>query len=82
MQLLDTTARGHKDAVDGAHRDVEQNLSTSPPTLAQAQNAIGSTAAIRDLGRGVVDSLKQVVNRSRIVVDFVDKTAKVDVTPR
>ena len=50
--------------------------------LGSAQNILGSTVAIRDLARGVVDSLKQVVDRSRIVVDFVDKTAKVYVTPR
>ena len=67
--------------VDDANRDVEQSLPISPPILGPAQNIIDSTAAIRDLGSGAVDSLKRVVDRSRIVVDFVDKTAKVYVTP-
>ena len=82
VQLLDTTAQGPKAAVDSATCDVEQRLPTSPPIPEPVQNAADSVAAVHDLGSGVVNSLKQVVDRSRIVVDFVDKTAKVEVAPR
>ena len=82
VQLLDTTAQGPKAAVDSAIRDVEQRLPTSPPIPEPVQNATDSVAAVQDLGSNVVNSLKQVVDRSRIVVDFVDKTAKVHVAPR
>ena len=77
MQLLDTTAQGPGGTVDSAIRDDEQRLRISPPIPEPDQNATNSMAAVQ-----VVYSLRQVVDRSRIVVGFVDKTAKVHVTPR
>jgi len=77
VQLRDTTAQAHTAAIDGAIHDVEQGLPTSPAIPESVQNVIDSTIAIRDLPSGVVSSLKQVVDKTKIVVDFVDKTAKV-----
>ena len=81
MQLRDTTAQAHEAAVDGAIHDMEQGLPASPAIPESVQNVIDSTIAIGDLTSGVVSSLKQVVDKTKIVVDFVDKTAKVRVAP-
>ena len=81
VQLRDTTAQAHTAAIDGAIHDVEQGLPTSPAIPESVQNVIDSTIAIGDLTSGVVSSLKQVVDKTKIVVDFVDKTAKVRVAP-
>jgi len=81
VQLRDTTSQAHTATIDGAIQDVEQGLSASPVIPESVQNVIHSTIAIGDLASGVVSSLKQVVDKTRIVVDFVDKTAKVRVAP-
>jgi hypothetical protein len=82
VQLLDITTRAHRAAVDGANDDVERRLPTSPPIPEQIQGVINSAAAVKDLSTGVVHSLKQVIDKTRIVVDIVDKTAKVRVDLR
>jgi hypothetical protein len=81
VQLRDTTAQAHTAAIDGAIHDIEQHLPTSPPIPDPVQNVIDSTAAVGHLTGSVVDSLKQVVSKTRVVVDFVDETAKVRVDP-
>lgn len=82
VQLMDATARAYKAVIDSASHDVERGLSSSTPIPEPIQNIIGSTVAALDLGGGVVNSLKEVVKRSKIVVDFVSETAKVHVASR
>ena len=79
VRLRDTTAQAHTAAIDGAI--LSHCLPTSPAIPESVQNVIDSTTAIGDLASGVVSSLKQVVDKTKIVVDFVDKTAKVRVAP-
>ena len=81
VQLRDATAQGPTAAVDGAIHDVEQGLPTSPAIPEPVQNVIDSAAAVGDLTSGVVNSLKQVVDKTKVVVDFVNKTAKVCAAP-
>jgi hypothetical protein len=77
VQLRDTTAQARTAAIDGAINDIEQHLPISPPIPEPVQNVIDSTPAIGHLTGSVVDSLKQVMDKTRVVVDVVDKTAKV-----
>ena len=81
VQLRDTTAEGPVAAIDDAIHDVEQRLPASPAIPEPIQNVIDSAAPVGDLANGVVNSLKQVVDKTKVVVDFVDKTAKVCVAP-
>src|ERR1700756_2256142 len=67
VQLRDTTAQGPTAAVDGAIHDLAQGLPTSPAI----------PEPVGDLASSVVNSLKQVVDKTKVVADFVNKTAKV-----
>ena len=77
MQLLDITTRASQTAIDDARDNIEQALPPSPPISETVQDVIVSAAAVQDLGGGIMNSLKQVVDKTKIVVDFVDKVAKV-----
>jgi hypothetical protein len=77
VQLQDTTAQARTAAIDGPINDIEQHLPTSLPIPETVQNVINSTAAVGHLTGSVVDSLKQVMDKTTVVVDFVDKAAKV-----
>ena len=77
VQLLDITPRASQTAIDDARDNIEQALSPSPPIPETFQDVTVSAAAVQDLGGGIVNSLKQVVDKTKIVVDFVDKVAKV-----
>jgi hypothetical protein len=82
VRLLDITAGASKVAIDSASHDAHQGLPTSPPIPELYQTVIDSTAAVQTLGSGVANSLKQVVDKTKIVADFVDKAAKVRVALR
>ena len=77
VQLLDITTRASQAAIDDTRDNIEQALRPSPPIPKTVQDVIVSAAAVQDLGGGIMNSLKQVVDKTKIVVDFVDKVAKV-----
>ena len=77
VQLLDITTRASQTAIDDARDNIEQALPPSPPIPETVQDVIVSAAAVQDLGGGIMNSLKQVVDKTKIVVDFVDKVAQV-----
>ena len=79
VQLLDITTRASQTAIDDARDNIEQALPPSPPIPETVQDVIVSAAAVQDLGGGIMNSLKQVVDKTKIVVDFVDKVAKVSI---
>ena len=81
VQLQYTTAHARTAGIDDSIQDIEQRLPTSPPIPEPVQNVIDPTAAVGHLTGGILNSLKQVVDRTRVVVDLVDKTAKVRVAP-
>ncbi|KAF8343194.1 uncharacterized protein EI90DRAFT_839340 [Cantharellus anzutake] len=78
VQLRDTAPlEASVDPVDNkAILGVDQESPTSPAVPEPVQNVISSAAAVQDLGSDVVKSLKQVVQKTKAVVDLVDKTAK------
>ena len=80
VQLLDITARAPQIAIDGASHDIELGLLTSSAIPELVQNTIDSAPELRDLGGDVVNSLKKVVEKTKTVADFVNKTAKVHIT--
>jgi hypothetical protein len=82
VQLLDITAQAPQIAIDGASHDIELGLLTSSTIPGLVQNTIDSAPELLDLGGGVANSLKMVVEKTKTVVDVVDKTAKVHITLR
>jgi len=81
VQLLDVTAHATQPAVDGASHDAGQGLPSSPPVLEPVQNPSGLAATIRYSGDGIINLLKQVVEKMELVAKSVSKRAEVSIAP-
>lgn len=71
VQLLDTTARADKTAVDSGSHDVGRTLPASTP--------IPQSNAIEDSGYSIIDLLKRVADKTKIAAKSVGETAEVRV---
>jgi hypothetical protein len=65
-------------AVSAARRDVaERGIATSNPIQDAVDDAIGLAASTKDVAGPVTISIKQIVEKTKVIADFIDDTAKV-----
>jgi hypothetical protein len=68
-------------AVSTARHDItERGIPDSSPIQDSVDNAVGLAASANAVTSPLVHSLKQMVDKTKIIVDFIDKTAKVSLT--
>jgi hypothetical protein len=68
-------------ALPGISRDVTDGEIASPPSVSElAESAVYSAATIRDPGSDIVETLKQVVEKTKALAGVVDKAARVCAT--
>jgi hypothetical protein len=75
VQLVDTTACVDEAATDGATNDVGPSLSTSPLILEPVRDAI------EDSGDDILNLLREVVDKTKIIANLAGETAEVSVPP-
>jgi len=67
-----------RDAVSAAQRDVtDSRIATPIPALETVGNMVGRVTDLNTIASPVVDSLKFVIEKSKVVVDTVNQLAKV-----
>ena len=67
-------------AVSAARRDItERKIAELESVQDSVDDAVGLAASADAMASPLVNSLKQVVNKTKFIVDFIDKTAKVSV---
>ena len=81
VQLLDNTAPVTQAAVDGASHDIGQEPPTPPPALEPVRNPTDPATTVRYSGDGIINSLKQVVEKMELVAKSVSKRAEVYIAP-
>ena len=65
-------------AVSAARRDItERGIANPSPIHDSVDNAVGLVASANAMTSPLVNSLKQMVDKTKFIVDVVDKTAKV-----
>jgi len=67
-------------AVSAARRDITEGGIAAPnPMRDSVDDAVGPVASTGDAASPLANSLKQVVEKTKTVVDFIDNTAKVSI---
>jgi len=67
-------------AVSAARRDITEREITEPKSIPDSiGDAVVLAASVDAMASPLVNSLKQVVNKTKFIVDFIDKTAKVSI---
>jgi hypothetical protein len=70
-------------ALPGVSRDVmDGEIAAPPPVSESTENAVCSEAAIRDPCSNIVEPLKQVVEKTKVLADAVDVATRVRVIQR
>jgi hypothetical protein len=70
-----------KAAVSSARRDVaERGIATSNPIQDAVDDALGLAAPATDIVGPVTISIKQIVQKTKVIVDFIDEAAKVSIS--
>lgn len=65
-------------AIDDAECIIEQHaIASSPEMLGSIRNRLDQTTQALDLGGGIVDALRQLVDKTKTLADLIDKVAKV-----
>ena len=81
LQLRESDAlQAGRVAVSAARRDItERKIAELESVQDSVDDAVGLAASADAMASPLVNSLKQVVNKTKFIVDFIDKTAKVSV---
>jgi hypothetical protein len=70
-------------AVSAARRDVaERGIATSNPIQDAVDDAVGLAASTKDVAGPVTISIKQIVEKTKVIADFIDEAAKVSISTR
>ena len=82
LQLRESDAlQAGRVAVSAARRDItERKIAELESVQDSVDDAVGLAASADAMASPLVNSLKQVVNKTKFIVDFIDKTAKVSVS--
>ena len=82
VQLRESdTLQAVRVAVSAARHDItERGIADPSPIQDSVGNAVGLAASANAMTSPLVNSLKQIVDKTKFIVDFIDKTAKVSLT--
>jgi hypothetical protein len=77
LRESDAVQAGHV-AASAAKRDItERGIAAPNPMRDSVGDALGRAASAGDVANPLATSLKRVLEKTKIIVDFIDKTAKV-----
>jgi len=75
------TVQAGRAAVSGARRDVvEREIATSNPMQDAVDDVVGLAASENDVAGAVTISIKQIVEKTKVIADFIDEAAKVSIS--